>query len=67
MREWFGKISMSSKRQKRRRKGAPMPAAGAGLLRFFEEDTPGIQVKPGIVVIFAVVLMIGSIIVQFSI
>jgi preprotein translocase subunit Sec61beta len=58
---------MSGKRQKRRRQGAPMPATGAGLLRFFEEDTPGIHVKPGIVVIFAVVLIIGSIIVQFSI
>jgi preprotein translocase subunit Sec61beta len=58
---------MSGKRQKRRRQGAPMPATGAGLLRFFEEDTPGIRVKPGIVVIFAVILIIGSIIVQFSI
>jgi len=31
-----------TKREKRRRDEAPMPAASAGLLRFFEEDTPGI-------------------------
>jgi preprotein translocase subunit Sec61beta len=43
-----------------------MPAAGAGLLRFFEEDTPGIRVKPEMVVILAIALIIICIIIQFS-
>jgi len=49
---------MSSRRQRRRQQRAPMPATGAGLLRFFEEDTPGIRVTPEIVVILAVALII---------
>lgn len=42
---------MSTKREKRRRDEAPMPAASAGLLRFFEEDTPGVKISPYLVVI----------------
>ncbi|MCS7145828.1 MAG: preprotein translocase subunit Sec61beta [Nitrososphaerota archaeon] len=38
---------MSSSR--RRRREAPLPATGAGLLRFFEEETKGIKIKPHIV------------------
>ena len=36
---------MSSKK-----KGAPLPASSAGLLRFFEDDTKGFKVDPRIVV-----------------
>lgn len=35
-----------------------MPATGAGLLRFFEEDTEGIRVTPEVVVILTVALII---------
>ncbi|NHJ87164.1 MAG: preprotein translocase subunit Sec61beta [Asgard group archaeon] len=35
-----------------------MPATGAGLIRFFEEDTPGIKVGPYAVMIFAAALII---------
>lgn len=38
-----------------------MPAQGAGLLRFFEEDTRGVKVRPEITVILAVGLIVGSI------
>jgi preprotein translocase subunit Sec61beta len=38
--------------------GGAMPATGAGLIRFFEEDTPGIKVGPYAVMIFAVVLIL---------
>ena len=38
-----------------------MPAQGAGLLRFFEEDTRGVKVKPEIAVILAVALIVASI------
>ncbi len=38
--------------------GGAMPATGAGLIRFFEEDTPGIKVGPYAVMIFAAALII---------
>jgi preprotein translocase subunit Sec61beta len=34
-----------------------MPAASAGLLRFFEEDTPGIKLSPQLVVISGIILV----------
>ncbi len=46
-----------SKREKRRRDEAPMPAASAGLLRFFEEDTPGVKLSPQLVMISGIVLV----------
>ena len=49
---------MSTKREKRRRDEAPMPAASAGLLRFFEEDTPGVKLSPQLVVISGIGLVI---------
>ena len=36
---------MSSKK-----KGAPLPASSAGLLRFFEDETKGVKVDPRIVI-----------------
>jgi preprotein translocase subunit Sec61beta len=53
-----------SKREKKRERRAPMPAASAGLLRFFEEETRGIRVKPEFAVIFAVVLILACILAQ---
>ncbi len=54
-----------SKREKRRRDEAPMPAASAGLLRFFEEDTPGIKLSPQLVVITGVGLVALALIAYF--
>jgi preprotein translocase subunit Sec61beta len=34
-----------------------MPAASAGLLRFFEEETPGIKIRPEVVLVMAVALI----------
>lgn len=51
-----------SGRQKKRKKEAPMPAASAGLLRFFEEETAGIKLRPEIVIILAIVLIAVSLI-----
>jgi len=48
---------MSGRREKRRRSEAPMPAASAGLLRFFEEETPGIKVRPEVVLLLSVALI----------
>ena len=51
-----------SRREKRREKSSPMPAASAGLLRFFEEETQGIKIRPEIVVVLAVSLIVAAII-----
>ena len=48
-------------RKKKKKEGARMPAQGAGLLRFFEEDTMGVKVKPELAVILAVALIVASI------
>lgn len=49
----------SSKKDKNK---APMPASSAGLLRFFEDETQGIKIRPEYVVILAAVLIIITII-----
>lgn len=51
---------MSVKRKKRKDR-ARMPAQGAGLLRFFEEDTRGVKVRPELAVILAISLIVASI------
>jgi preprotein translocase subunit Sec61beta len=48
-------------RKKKQKDGARMPAQGAGLLRFFEEDTRGVKVKPELAVVLAISLIVGSI------
>lgn len=58
---------MSTKREKRRREEAPMPAASAGLLRFFEEDTPGVKLSPQLVVITGFALVAFAILFEFVI
>ena len=43
---------MSSLRQKKSKKeSAPMPSTGAGLMRYFDEDLPGIKISPKSVVL----------------
>jgi preprotein translocase subunit Sec61beta len=32
-----------------KKKNAPLPASSAGLLRFFEDETKGVKVKPEVV------------------
>jgi len=51
-----------ARREKRRERSSPMPAASAGLLRFFEEETQGIKIRPEIVVILAVSLVVAAIV-----
>ena len=52
---------MSSKREKKRERRAPMPAQSAGLLRFFEEETQGIKVKPEVLVILTIALIVSAV------
>ncbi len=49
---------MSKKKQKDK---SPMPAASAGLLRFFEEETEGIKIRPELLVVVAVALIVVSV------
>jgi len=51
-------------KRKKKEKSAPMPAASAGLLRFFEEETEGIKVRPEILVGFAVALIVLAVLAQ---
>ena len=46
---------MSSKK-----KGAPLPASSAGLLRFFEDETKGFKIDPKIVVTIPISLIVVS-------
>jgi preprotein translocase subunit Sec61beta len=32
-----------------KKKNAPLPASSAGLLRFFEDETKGVKIKPEVV------------------
>jgi len=44
--------------KKKKEKSGPMPAASAGLLRFFEEETEGIKVKPEMLVGLTIALIV---------
>jgi len=41
-----------------------MPAQSAGLLRFFEEETEGLKVKPELLMILVIAFIIVSILAQ---
>ncbi len=47
--------------RRRKKDQGPMPAASAGLLRFFEEETEGIKVRPELLVALAVSLIVVSV------
>ena len=55
---------MSARRKKK--KGAPMPQQSAGLLRFFEEETEGIKMRPELLIAFAVGLIAVAIVGQLQ-
>ena len=46
---------------------APMPASSAGLLRFFEDETSGIKIRPELVVGLAVGLVFVTILLRLVI
>jgi preprotein translocase subunit Sec61beta len=52
---------------KKAKKNAPLPASSAGLLRFFEDETKGIKVKPEIILGIAGVLIAVSIAIKIFI
>jgi preprotein translocase subunit Sec61beta len=44
--------------KKKKERSGPMPAASAGLLRFFEEETEGVKVRPEMLVVLSVALIV---------
>ncbi len=46
--------------RRKKKDTGPMPAASAGLLRFFEEETEGIKIRPELLVVLAVSLVVVS-------
>jgi len=48
---------MSSKK-----KNAPLPASSAGLLRFFEDETEGVKIRPEFVLAACIALIVTSIV-----
>ena len=47
--------------RKKKKDTGPRPAASAGLLRFFEEETEGVKIRPELLVVFAVSLIVVSV------
>jgi preprotein translocase subunit Sec61beta len=47
-----------------KKKNAPLPASSAGLLRFFEDETKGVKVKPEVVLGVTGALIAVSIIIR---
>jgi preprotein translocase subunit Sec61beta len=47
--------------RKRKESQGPMPAASAGLLRFFEEETEVVKVRPELLMALSVGLIVVSI------
>jgi preprotein translocase subunit Sec61beta len=48
--------------RRKKKDTGPMPAASAGLLRFFEEETEGIKIRPELLVVLAVTLIVISVV-----
>lgn len=46
---------------------APMPASSAGLLRFFEDETQGIKIRPEIVVGLTIGLILVTVLLRLII
>ncbi len=49
----------SAKKKRKKRGEGPMPSGGAGLIRFFEDETPGVKVSPTMVLVLAAILMVA--------
>lgn len=51
----------TAKKRRKKRGDGPMPSGGAGLIRFFEDETPGIKIGPTVVVILASILVVATV------
>ncbi len=55
------------KSKKKRQSEGPMPAAGAGLIRFFADSSEGIKVGPITVLILSISLMVIVLLAQLGV
>jgi preprotein translocase subunit Sec61beta len=53
-----------SKRARRRGSDGPMPMGGAGLIRFFQDESTGIKVGPIVTILLSVLLIVIVIMAQ---
>ncbi len=53
--------------RKSKKKQSAMPASSAGLLRFFEDETHGIKVRPEIVIILSIAMAVSSLLLRILI
>ena len=51
-----------SAKKKRKRGDGPMPSGGAGLIRFFEDETPGIKIGPTMVIVVSAILIVVTVV-----
>ena len=51
----------SSQKKKKKRDTSPMPATGAGLMRYYDEDLPGVKIGPWYVVGLSIILIVAVI------
>ena len=53
------RFNMAVRRKKKSKDNNPMPATGAGLIRFYSEaDSPGIRLGPIATVLFSIILIV---------
>jgi len=47
-----------------KKKNAPLPASSAGLLRFFEDETEGVKIRPQLVLAASMALIFASLVIN---
>lgn len=47
-----------------KKKNAPLPASSAGLLRFFEDETEGVKIRPQFVLAASMALIFASLVIN---
>jgi preprotein translocase subunit Sec61beta len=51
----------TTKKRRKKKGDGPMPSGGAGLIRFFEDETPGIKVGPTVVVVMSAIMIVATV------
>ncbi len=62
-----GRFSVMPKSKRKRSSEGPMPAAGAGLIRFFADQSEGIKIGPITVIVLSVALLLFVLLAQFGV
>ncbi len=57
----------TAKKRKKKKGEGPMPSGGAGLIRFFEDETPGVKVGPTLVLVFSAMLLVATVMAHIAV